>query len=265
MKGKYLKANLWGFLLFFLTNALAVSATLLVYGRLEKMGVGIGGIALVMLLVILFLTGLFTLVDFIRRASTVDRITDKILTATKRIAAGDFSVRLPVEHAYEKYNQYDEIMENLNLMASELEKTEILKLDFISNVSHEIKTPLSIIQNYAQMLTKKDLDEESREKYTQTLLLATKRLHNLVTNILKLNKLENEKILPQKETFSLTESLTEIALTYENIMDEKTLTLDVDLDEFDVFSVKSYLEIMFNNLLSNAIKFSNEKSEAKRS
>ena len=258
MRSKNFKTNLWGFLLFLLTNSLAVTATLLVYGRLADSDVGIGNIALVMLLVIFFLSLLFALIDFIRRASTVDRTTDKILAATERIASGDFSVRLQVEHAYEKYDQHDEIIENLNLMAAELEKTEVLKSDFISNVSHEMKTPLSIIHNYAQILAKKDLDEESRRKCADALLLATKRLTDLVTNILKLNKLENAKILPEKEYFSLSDSLSEIVISYENILENKNLSLDVEIEDFFVYSVKSYLEIVWNNLLSNAIKFTNE-------
>ena len=258
MKGKNFKANLWGFLLFFLTNTLAVSATLLVYGRLENNGVGIGYIAIVMLLVIFFLTLLFTLIDFLRRSSTVDRVTEKILSATERIATGDFSVRLQLEHAYEKYNQYDEIMENLNIMAAELEKTEMLKSDFISNVSHEIKTPLSVIHTYAQMLSKGGMDEQSRKKCTDMLLSATKRLTDLVTNILKLNKLENENIPQGKEYFCLSDSVAETVISYEEIIERKHIQLDVDLEEFYVFSVKSYLEIVWNNLLSNAIKFTNE-------
>ena len=257
MKKRNFQATLWGFLLFFLTNTLAVSATLLVYSRLADADVGHGGIAAVMLLVIFFLSLLFTLVDFIRRTSTVERSAEKILEATKRIASGDFSVRLQAEHAYEKYDQYDEIMENLNIMAAELEKTEILKSDFISNVSHEMKTPLSIIHNYAQLLARENLDAESREKYTQTLLTATKRLTNLVRDILRLNKLENERILPEKEVFCLSENLAEIVLSYENLLEDKNLILDVDMDEFDVFTIKSYLEMVCGNLLSNAIKFTN--------
>jgi nitrogen fixation/metabolism regulation signal transduction histidine kinase len=86
-----------------------------------------------MLLVIFFLTLLFTLIDFLRRFSTVDRVTEKILSATDRIATGDFSVRLHVEHAYEKYNQYDEIMENLNKVKEMVDDTIYYNVHVLGN------------------------------------------------------------------------------------------------------------------------------------
>lgn len=248
----------WGFFLFFLTNTVAVSMAIWVYSRLEQKGEKYLTIALVMLLVILFLTVLFTLIDFIRRRAMVERPAEEILSATERIAAGDFSVRLRPLHSYERYNQYDKIMENLNIMAAELGKSEMLKSDFISNVSHELKTPIAIIRNYANLLKNADLDAATREKYAQTLVTASGRLSDLVTNILKLNKLENEKILPEKERFSLTDSLAEAVLTYEDLIEKKGLEIQTDMDEVEIFSMKSYLDIVWNNLISNAIKFTNE-------
>lgn len=131
--------------------------------------------------------------DWIRRIITVDRPTKKILNATEKIAEGDFSTRLEIVHEYGKYNEYDLIMENLNKMATELQKNEVLKTDFISNVSHEIKTPLAVIQNYATLLSDDTLDSETRKDYAKTLIGASKRITDLITNILKLNKLETKK------------------------------------------------------------------------
>ena len=247
-----------GFLLFLLTSAVSVTFALFAYGRLEQRGASLGTIALVMLLVVVFLAIIFTIADVIRRRITVDKPTEQILSATERIAAGDFSVRLQTEHHYENYDQYDEIKENINLMAAELRKSEVLKSDFISNVSHELKTPLSIIHSYAELLKKEDLDEELRKKYCDILVQASKRLSDLVTNILKLNKLENQKLLPELSKFSLDECLAERVIALEELIEKKALTLDLSLDEMEVYSSKSYLEIVFSNLLSNAIKFTNE-------
>jgi signal transduction histidine kinase len=88
--------------------------------------------------------------DMIRRKFMVEKPVNKILYATERIAMGDFSVKLELEHDYNKYDEYDLIFDNINTMTAELSRNEILKNDFISNVSHEIKTPLAVMQNYAK-------------------------------------------------------------------------------------------------------------------
>ena len=141
-------------------------------------------------------------------------------------------------------------------MAAELSRTEVLHTDFISNLSHEIKTPLAVIQNYATSLQSKKLSEETRIQYAETLSSAAKKLTTLVTNILKLNKLENQELSPEKEQINLTDMLAETIFGFEDLIEQKQLTLDCDLQENVVIvSTPSYLEIVWNNLLSNAIKF----------
>jgi signal transduction histidine kinase len=146
-------------------------------------------------------------------------------------------------------------MENLNKMAVELQKNEVLKTDFISNVSHEIKTPLAVIQNYSTLLQDETLDSETRKNYSKTLISASKRITDLITNILKLNKLENQEIQEKHEAFNLTEALAESVLEFETIIEKKNLELNCELDEMIIFSSKSLLDIVWNNLLSNAVKF----------
>lgn len=249
-------STFFGYILFFLTIAVTVTVAMLLYSYAdEKSGGDQGTVAAVMLLVIVFLSAACTVIDVFRRKIMVEKPVEKILEATERIAAGDFSVEVVPTHEYEKYDEYDLIMENLNVMAAELSKSEILKTDFISNVSHEIKTPLAIIQNYATALQDESLDINTRQKYAKTLVQASKRLTALVTNILKLNKLENQEIKPEYETVNLTEMLAETVLSFEEWIEKKGLTLDCDLDEVTLVSATSYLEIVWNNLLSNAIKF----------
>ena len=93
----------------------------------------------------------------------IDRPVSKILNATNRIARGDFNVRISINHTHDKYDEFDVIAENLNAMAAELSKSEVLKNDFISNVSHELKTALAVIRNYAKAICDPNLDAESRE------------------------------------------------------------------------------------------------------
>lgn len=247
--------NWVGIVSFFVLIAFIMQMAILCYDFITKKTSNISLIAFLILLEIIILSTLCTIFDWIRRKIMVDRPTRKILKATERIAEGDFSTRLEIKHEYGKYNEYDLIMENLNKMAIELQKNEVLKTDFISNVSHEIKTPLAVIQNYATLLQNNALDNETRKNYAKTLISASKRITDLITNILKLNKLENQEIQEKHETFSLTDALGESVLSFETLIEKKNIALDCNFDEVVIFSSKSLLEIVWNNLISNAIKF----------
>lgn len=212
-------------------------------------------ITLIMLAAILLLAGICTVIDYFRRKIMVETPTKRILDATDRIASGDFSVRLEITHAYHHYDEYDYIMENLNRMAAELSHTEMLHTDFISNVSHELKTPLAIIQNYATLMQDERLSPDLRRQYAETLVATSRRLTALVSNILKLNKLENQEIKPDRERIRLDDMLAGTVLQYEELIDRKGLDLTCDLDEVEIVSSPDYLEIVWNNLISNAIKF----------
>ncbi len=249
--------TLKGAAILFVTVMIFVSVAVEVYAAVEKAYSGNKAvIAGVMLSVIIVFAAACSVIDYFRRRYTIDKPVRKILDATDRIAAGDFSVRLDIRHPINRYDEYDHIMENLNKMAAELSRTEVLHTDFISNVSHEIKTPLAVIQNYAASLQSKDLDGQTRIKYAKTLMNASKKLTALITNILKLNKLENREINGEYEKFDLTESLAETVLDFEDAIESKGLELDCDLDDGVVVeSLPSYLELVWNNLLSNAVKF----------
>lgn len=252
-------AWLYGALMFFVLIALTIQIAVLVYDYIEERTHDKALIAILMLIVILILASVCTVIDLIRRKLMVEKPVDKILDATERIAEGDFSVRLVPSHAYGKYDQYDVIMENLNTMAAELGKTEVLKTDFISNVSHELKTPLMVIKSYVSLLDGGKLDAETRKKYVKTVLQATTRLNDLIVNILRLNKLEHQEIKPELETFELGEALAECVLQFEDRIEEKGIELVCELEEnVFVYSSKSYLEIVWNNLISNAVKFTND-------
>lgn len=258
MKRRNSGLSIRGAILFFLLIAGTVTVAMLIYHYVNKDTNGdIKTVAIVMLFVIIFMSLLCTIADIIRRRIMVDKPSEKILAATERIAAGDFTVRLQPVHRYDRYDDYDLIMENLNVMAGELQKSEILKKDFVSNVSHEMKTPLTVIRSYAELL-KTETDEEKRKKYAETLAAAATRLSGLVTDILQLNKLENQKIIPEKKKFRLDESLAECIIGFEDAIEKKNIELSCALDEVEILSSQSYLELVWNNLLSNAVKFTDE-------
>ena len=146
---------------FFVLIAVIMQMAILVYEYIRERTDNLTLVAVLILIEIIILATFCTVFDWIRRKITVERPTRKILDATEKIAEGDFQTQLEITHEYKKYNQYDLIMENINKMATELQKNEVLKTDFISNVSHEIKTPLAVIQNYATLIQDEGLDDET--------------------------------------------------------------------------------------------------------
>ncbi len=252
------KSTIWGMLFFALTISFVVMSAVLVYDKIRKMTDNITEIALVMAVVIIFISLAFTTFDAIRRKIILDGPVSKILTATEKLASGNFSHRTEISHSYDSYNSYDLIMENINILAEELEKSELLKVDFISNVSHEIKTPVAVIKSYAQLLSVDDVSDEEREKYTQVIVQSAERLSSLVSDVLKLSRLENSEIHPEAHEFNLTEQISLALLSFEDILDRRGITLECNLEDIRVKSYESYLEIIWNNLISNAVKFNRD-------
>jgi signal transduction histidine kinase len=250
-----------GAISFFAFIAIIIQIAILAYDYIISRTDSTGLIAVLILILIIMLSVVATVMDLIRRKIMVERPVKRIIRATERIASGDFKTRLEISHSYDKYDEYDIIMDNLNIMAEELSKSEVLKTDFISNVSHEIKTPLMIIQSYATLLQDKSIDEESREKHAKTIAEATKKLSSLITNILKLNKLENQIVRPEYEKVNLTELVSEAVLQYEELIEKKEIILDCDLEDISIVSCGSYIELLLNNLISNAIKFTTSGGE----
>lgn len=243
---------------FFILVALLMQIAILVYDYIRGWTDDIGLISVLILILIFILSSAITIFDYFRRKIMVDKPVSKILDATEKIAAGNFNTRIEIEHTHDKYTEFDVIAENINLLAAELGKSEMLKNDFISNVSHEMKTPLAIIGNYAKALADPELDRETREKYAATLSAASDRLSRLVTDILQLNKLQNQEIKPEISRFNLSDTLAECILKFENKIDEKKIELLCELQDVFVNSSSSLLEIVFSNLISNAVKFTEE-------
>ncbi len=208
---------------------------------------------------VIFLSILFTLIDYLRRYFSVKRPLNRILEATKKMRQGDFSVRIEKSDFFASPNEFGIIAEDINKLAEELSGVETLRTDFISNVSHELKTPLSVIQNYATLLQDETLSAEVRKEYTQTVMDASKRLSTLITNILRLNKLENQQIYPQNQKYNLSEQMCECLLGFETLWEEKNLQIETDIvSDIQIEADAELLALVWNNLLSNAMKFTDK-------
>ncbi len=207
---------------------------------------------------VVFLSLVVTVFVFVRERITVNRPIKEIIRLTERFTKGDFDAKIEKKFWLNNVTGYNEIVEHLNKMALELSSIETLRKDFVANVSHEIKTPLAVMQNYCILLQQPDLTEEKRNEYISILLRTTQNLSSLITNILKLNKLENQNIYPDFQKFSISEQLCECLVGFENLWESKNLNIETDIQE-DVFlnSDPELLMLVWNNLISNAIKFTN--------
>ncbi|MGM9589653.1 MAG: ATP-binding protein [Faecousia sp.] len=198
----------------------------------------------------------FTLLTMYQLRSRYQKPIEDFAKAARKVASGDFSVYLAPRHTPDQADYLDVLFMDFNKMVEELGSIETLKTDFFSNVSHEIKTPLAVIQNNAELLQNRTEIEEERQERIEVILQATHRLSGLITNMLKLNKLEKQVIQPVPEPFDVSAQLCECALQFEDIWEKKNITFDADLEERVMIEADAgLLEIVWNNLLSNALKF----------
>lgn len=248
---------------FFTLVALLVTCTLSlfvsIFARdtgLDLNGTNLNHAAKAAFLCVILLSLLFTVIDVLRRKLTTERITRHIAHATRELVQGNFDTRIaPVSKVATDHN-FNDIIDCFNKIAEELGSVETLRTDFVANVSHEMKTPLAVMQNYGTLLQSPDLSEEKRLEYAKGITEASRRLANMMTNILKLNRLENQQIYPQVTEFDLGEQLCESLLQFENLWEREQIDIETDIAEaVTVQADRELLELVWNNLLSNAFKF----------
>ena len=249
------------YILFFLMAAFLISCCMMLFvttfaGNMELAltNENLGDAAKITFLNVLLLSLLFTVGDEIRRKLTVERPVKRITQAAEKIMQGDLSVRIQPEH--KDAEQFDEIIDCINRMTAELSSLETLRTDFIANVSHELKTPLAVMQNYGTLLQQPDLDDETRIEYAKAVSDSARRLASMMTNILKLNRLENQEIYPNTTQYDLSEQLCGCLLQFENVWEKEGIEIDTDIaDDVTVKADAELLSLVWNNLFSNAFKF----------
>lgn len=269
MKSKRFKSVLkWlnRYLTFFLLIGFVISCCTMLFVTLlaESLGVTltsetIGVAAKLTFGNVLLLTLAVTVIDAVRRKYTVELPVRRITEAAEKLMQGDFSVRISEKKQFASDDTFRKIIRCFNKLAEELGSVETLRTDFIANVSHEMKTPLAVMQNYGKLLQQPALSDEERMEYAKGVSDGAKRLADMMTNILKLNRLENQQIYPRMEAFDLTEQLCESLLQYESVWEDKGIVVETDLAEnVTVKADAELLSLVWNNLLSNAFKFTPE-------
>ncbi len=225
-----------------------------IYNSLIGKGFSVPWIAFFIIMFLVTSSIVSAILVYITRARIYSRNLQKICSTAQRVANGDFSVRLDVFEEKKAKTELDILKEDFNKMVEQLSSVESLQNDFLADVSHEIKTPLSIIQGYADLLKTPDLSRAMQEEYIRLISEAIHKLNDLVTNILMINKLKNTGIFT-RETYFLDEQIRCSVLSFEEEIERKNLGISVDLQEVSITATKLPLELVWNNLISNAIKY----------
>lgn len=254
---------IYNYIVFFLLVAFSVTCTTSLFVKNLASALGteltsdnLGKAAKLTFLNVLVLSLLFTLIDALRRHFTTEKYSKEISLGAKELLKGNYDVRVTVPKSPFINECFIEIADSFNALGVELQGLESLKNDFIADVSHEMKTPLAVIQSYATLLQKPDLSEEKRIEYACGISAASKKSAEMISNILKLNRLENQKIYPQGEKYDLSEQICECLLQYEDVWEEKEIDLQTDIGEgIYVCADRELLAIVWSNLFSNAFKF----------
>lgn len=178
--------------------------------------------------------------------------------AINRVAQGDFSVQID---SSKFKNEMKNLANDLNKMITELNSIEVMRSDFVSNVSHEFRAPLSSIQGYVTLLSNPTLDTEQRNEYFTKLSESVRQLSGLVDNVLKLSRLESQNIVSETKLFSLDEQLRQAVLMFEQQWSQKKIWLDLNLPECEYNGNEELLNQIWVNLIGNAIKFTDENGE----
>ncbi len=179
----------------------------------------------------------------------------KLKDGMNDVSDGDFSVKIDTNSPI---NEVKELYESFDLMVKELSATEILQSDFMSNVSHEIKTPVNAIEGYAMLLESEEITPEEQQEYVEKILFNTKRLSELVGNVLLLSKIDNQAIPKNEKKFRLDEQIRQSIMQLETKWTEKDIELDVELERTEFIGNATLLIHVWDNLINNAIKFNNQ-------
>ncbi|MDE6599281.1 MAG: HAMP domain-containing histidine kinase, partial [Oscillospiraceae bacterium] len=190
---------------------------------------------------------------------TVARPIKRISNASKRVAEGDFSVQLEPQGS----GEIRELTENFNSMIRGLSANEYLHKEFVSNISHEFNTPITSLKGYAKLLKRDGLTPEQRTEYADIVIAESDRLSRLSADLLRLSELENKGLSPERNTFSLDEQIRSAVILLQQSWEDKSLDLDIELEEISFEGDEPLLYQLWVNLISNAVRYTENGGEIK--
>ena len=255
--------SIWKFLVLFALMSFVITSNFLLFMQFVPLeDAELKSASSLTMFNVLFLTLMLCVIYEVYHRWKVQRPVKRILDGMEKMMQGDFTTQIPYIRGEDSGNEFDAIIKGLNHMAEELSGVETLRTDFISNVSHELKTPLAVIQNYGTILQNPEISRKEQQEYARAITEQTKKLSALITNILKLNRLENQQIFPEKKEYNLTEQICECLLGFEQAWEKKELEIETDMEE-DLFICQDaeLLSLVWNNLFSNAVKFCKEQGK----
>lgn len=201
----------------------------------------------VLLLIAGIHTGLIVLMDTMGWGKVVQTVIPMVYWGLVALGLTLFT-RKKIKDTYE---------EPLHRMAGAARK--VSEGDFASNVSHEMKTPIAVMKNYAELLAAERIEDGQRKEYAKAVENAAARLSDLISNILKLNKLENQRIVPEMESYDICRQLCECILQFEDVWEERQIELETEIEDTAMVRADGrLLELVWNNLLGNALKFTEQ-------
>lgn len=178
----------------------------------------------------------------------------KLTKATKRIAAGDFNVKLNIKQT----GELGTLARSFEEMIHDLQQLEQMRREFVTNVSHEVQSPLTSISGYAQALKQVNLSEQERSRYLEIIIAEAKRMSKMSDNLLKLSMLESQSQQPRLSTLSLDEQIRRVIVTLQPQWSARNIHFELDLQGVKVLADHDQLNQVWTNILSNGIKFSKD-------
>lgn len=210
------------------------------------------GIMKIVLIAQLFAWMLAFVVSYILARQIANPIK-KMRIAAKSIASGNFKERIPIT----SNDEIGQLAESFNHMTQSLSELETMRSSFVSDVSHELRTPMTIISGFVEGIVDGTIHESEHRKYLDIVLSETKRLSRLVTELLEASRLEQGKIVLNKQNIDMNRLVTEAIVTYEQPLTQKGIDVELSLeaDECIAFADKDSIKRVLINLIDNAIKF----------
>ncbi|MCL4532438.1 MAG: HAMP domain-containing histidine kinase, partial [Actinobacteria bacterium] len=189
------------------------------------------------------------------------RIVGPLLDALAKIAAGDFTIRLDEDHLDNvvlRHSTLGELVKSVNNVAGELSQMEAMRQEFISNVSHEIQSPLTSIRGFARALQDDRLSPEDRTHYLSVIEAESTRLSRIADNLLRLASLESDQVKFEPKPYRLDKQIRNLILACEPQWSGKRIDMDVSLEEVVITADEDLMSQVWLNMIHNAIKFTPE-------